>query len=100
MVAAVNKVLTGHKYISAALAERLVSNLDQPLEKAPHELLSDREYQVMRMLAVGKTVKEISFELSLSIKTVSTYRMRVLSKLNFKNNADVVRYTLEEKLIQ
>ena len=100
VLAAVNKVLAGGKYISGGLAERLACDLESPAEKAPHELLSDREYQVMRMLAMGKTIKEISFDLSLSIKTVSTYRTRILDKLNFKNTADVVRYALEEKLIQ
>jgi two-component system invasion response regulator UvrY len=99
LVVAVTKILSGHKYISAAVAEKLVSCLERPLETAPHELLSDREYQIMRMLATGKTVKEISFELSLSIKTVSTYRVRVLTKMDFKSNADVIRYALEEKLI-
>jgi len=99
VVAAVNKVLSGGKYVTAGLAEKLVANLEHPAEKAPHEALSDREYQVMRMIAIGKTVKEISFELGLSIKTVSTYRTRVMTKLHFKSNADVVRYALEEKLI-
>ena len=99
MLAALNKVLSGGKYVSAALAEKIISNLDHPADKAPHEALSDREYQVMRMIAMGKTVKEISFELGLSIKTVSTYRTRVFTKLNFKTNADVIRYALEEKLI-
>ncbi len=100
VVAAVNKVLAGGKYISDSLAEKLACDLERPAEKAPHELLSDREYQVMRMLAMGKTIKEISFDLSHSIKTVSTYRTRILDKLHFKNTADVVRYALEEKLIQ
>ena len=99
VVAAVNKVLSGGKYVTAGLAEKLVENLEHPAEKAPHEALSDREYQVMRMIAMGKTIKEISFELGLSIKTVSTYRTRVMTKLHFKNNADVVRYALEEKLL-
>jgi two-component system invasion response regulator UvrY len=100
VVAAVRKVRAGGKYISAKLAEKLVSYLEHPPEKAPHEQLSDREFQVFKMIAMGKTVKEIGFDLSLSIKTVSTYRTRVMKKMNFKSNADVTRYALEEKLIQ
>jgi DNA-binding NarL/FixJ family response regulator len=92
-------VLAGGKYISRGLAEHLASNLDGGGNKLPHELLSDREYQVMQMLGTGRSVKEISFELGLSIKTVSTYRTRLMSKLNFKTNADLVRYVLNEKLI-
>jgi DNA-binding NarL/FixJ family response regulator len=99
MVGAINKVLAGGKYVSSSLAEKLASNLGTPEHKAPHELLSDREYQVMRMLAMGKTVKEISFDLGLSVKAISTYRTRIMEKFNFKSTADVVRYALEERLI-
>jgi len=94
------KVLSGGKYISASLAENLASNLEGPLQKAPHEMLSDREYQVLRMIAAGKSVKEIGFDLSLSIKTVSTYRTRVLAKLKFKTNSEVIRYAMREKLVE
>lgn len=97
---AVSKVLAGGKYVSATLAESLVSGLNTPDEKKPHEMLSDREYQVMRLLANGKSVKEIGYDLSLSIKTVSTYRTRVLKKLKFKTNADVIRYAMREKLVE
>lgn len=99
-VEAVKKVMAGGKYISPGLAEHLASNIGATDAQSPHESLSDREYQVMQMLATGKTVKEISFELGLSIKTVSTYRTRLMSKLNFKTNADLVRYVLNEKLIR
>jgi len=98
-VEAIKKVLAGGKYISPGLAEHLATNLDVAGNKSPHELLSDREYQVMQMMAAGKTVKEVSFELGLSIKTVSTYRTRLMEKLNFKTNADLVRYVLDEKLM-
>jgi len=97
---AVSKVLAGGKYVSATLAESLVTGLNAPAEKKPHEMLSDREYQVMRLLAQGKSVKEIGYDLSLSIKTVSTYRTRVLKKLKFKTNADVIRYAMREKLVE
>jgi DNA-binding NarL/FixJ family response regulator len=96
---AIEKVMAGGKYLSATLAENLVKTLAEPAGQAPHEGLSDREYQVFRMIALGKSVKEIAFELSLSIKTVSTYRMRVLAKLHFERNAEIIRYALREKLV-
>jgi DNA-binding NarL/FixJ family response regulator len=99
VVTAVLKVLGGAKYVSASLAESLASSLHAPARKSLHETLSDREYQVLRMIAAGKSVKEIAFDLSLSIKTVSTYRTRVLAKLNFKTNADVIRYAMREQLV-
>jgi two-component system, NarL family, invasion response regulator UvrY len=100
VVSAVSKVLAGGKYVSATLAENLVANLNSPSPKSPHESLSDREYQVLRMLAIGKSVKEIGYDLSLSIKTVSTYRTRVLKKLNLHTNADVIRYAIEHRLVE
>jgi len=99
VVHAVTKVLAGGKYVSTALAESLATNLGSPAKKAAHEGLSDREYQVLRLIASGRSVKEISFDLALSIKTVSTYRTRVLKKLNFKTNAEVIRYAMREKLV-
>ena len=100
VVNAVQAVQKGGKYISASLAQRLVSNLNAPAQKAPHEGLSDREFQVLRMIAAGKSVKEIAFDLSLSVKTVSTYRTRVLAKLGFKTNAQAIRYAMREKLVE
>jgi DNA-binding NarL/FixJ family response regulator len=99
VVAAVEKVLAGGKYVTASLAEKLVSNLNSPMEKSPHESLSDREYQVLILLASGKTVKEIGAEFSLSVKTISTYRTRIFQKLQFGSNSDVVSYAMREKLI-
>jgi DNA-binding NarL/FixJ family response regulator len=99
VVAAVEKVLAGGKYVTASLAEKLISNLSSAAEKKPHELLSDREYQVLVSLASGKSVKEIGGELSLSVKTISTYRTRIFQKLQFQSNADVVSYAMQEKLI-
>jgi two-component system, NarL family, invasion response regulator UvrY len=96
IVAAIEKVLAGGKYVTAALAEKLVTHLSSPAEKKPHELLSDREYQVLRMLAAGNSVKEIGAKLCLSVKTISTYRARVFQKLQFKSNADAVRYGICE----
>jgi two-component system, NarL family, invasion response regulator UvrY len=100
VIGAVKKVLAGGKYVSASLAENLAANLNSPAAKAPHELLSDREYQVMRMIAVGRSVKEIAFELSLSVKTISTYRTRILEKTRLKTNADIIRYAVHEKLVE
>jgi DNA-binding NarL/FixJ family response regulator len=100
VVNAVQTVRRGGKYISATLAQRLASNLNAPAQKAPHETLSDREYQVLRMIAAGRSVKEIGFDLSLSVKTVSTYRTRVLTKLGFKTSAEVIRYAMREKLVE
>jgi DNA-binding NarL/FixJ family response regulator len=100
VIGAVKKVLAGGKYVSASLAENLAANLNSPAAKAPHELLSDREYQVMRMIAVGRSVKEIAFELSLSVKTISTYRTRIMEKTRLKTNADIIRYAVHEKLVE
>ncbi len=99
LVNAVLKVLNGGKYLSASLSAVLAATLCAEPEQAPHETLSDREYQVMRLLATGNSVKEIALELSLSVKTISTYRTRVLKKLNFKTNADLIRYAMREKLV-
>jgi two-component system invasion response regulator UvrY len=92
LLTALRKVLGGGKYISNSLGERLASDLQRGTAKLPHEILSDREYQVMRLLASGRTVSEIANEMSLSIKTISTYRSRVLEKLNLKNNVELARY--------
>jgi len=99
VVGAVKKVLAGGKYVSASLAETLAEGLNTPAGKSPHEILSDREYQVMRFIAIGKSVKEIAFELSLSVKTISTYRSRVMEKMKLKTNADIIRYAVHEKLV-
>ncbi|MDB6023729.1 MAG: Two component transcriptional regulator, LuxR family [Pedosphaera sp.] len=99
VVGAVKKVLAGGKYVSAALAENLAASLNAPADKAIHEILSDREYQVMRLIALGRSVKEIAFELSLSVKTISTYRTRIMEKTKLKTNAEIIRYAVHEKLV-
>jgi two-component system, NarL family, invasion response regulator UvrY len=99
LIQAIRKVVRGGKYVSPTLAEKLVFNLEPDNQKAPHELLSDREYQVLCMLASGKTVSEVAQELSLSVKTISTYRVRLLEKLNMKNNAELTRYAIKEGLV-
>ncbi len=99
VIGAVQKVLAGGKYVSASLAENLASSLTAPAGQLTHEVLSDREYQVLRLIAVGKSVKEIAFELSLSVKTISTYRTRIMEKMKLKTNADIIRYAVHEKLV-
>jgi two-component system, NarL family, invasion response regulator UvrY len=99
LVKAVQKILQGRKYISTSLAEIMASELDQDGTKLPHELLSDREFHVFKLIAGGKGVTEIAENLSLSITTVSTYRARILEKMDIKTNADMTRYALENKLI-
>ena len=97
---AVKKVAHGGRYVSEAMAEKLILRLGAEAAAAPlHESLSDREYQVMRMLAKGKAVNEIAKELFLSDRTVSTYRARVLEKMNLKTNAELIRYALHNKLV-
>jgi DNA-binding NarL/FixJ family response regulator len=99
VVTAVRKVLAGGRYVSSSLAETLASSLNTPAEGPRHEVLSDREYQVLRLIAVGKSVKEIAFDLSLSVKTISTYRTRIMEKMKLKTNADIIRYAVHEKLV-
>jgi two-component system invasion response regulator UvrY len=100
LIAAIRKVARGGKYVTQSLAEKLAVELGDEVEKAPHEALSDREYQVMCLLTSGKTLTEIAADLSLSIKTVSTYRTRILDKLNLKSTADIIRYALEHGLVE
>ena len=97
---AARRVLAGGLYLSAALAEALAGDLSSGTERPPHEILSDREFQVMRMLASGKTLTEIAKDLSLSVKTVSTYRARLLSKTGLKNNSELIRYALQHQLVK
>ncbi len=94
---AVKKLLNGGKYISAGVAEHLAAEI-QSRGTDPHEALSNREYQVMLLIAAGKVPKEIGDELSLSTKTISTYRSRILEKLNLRNNAEIMRYVMDRKL--
>jgi two-component system, NarL family, invasion response regulator UvrY len=98
LVAAIRKVARGGKYVSPHLAEKLAFDLENGSDKPPHETLSDREYQIMCMIASGKTVGNMADELSLSVKTISTYRARLLKKMRLKNNAEVTRYVIGKKL--
>jgi two-component system, NarL family, invasion response regulator UvrY len=96
---AVKKVIHGGRYVSATLAEKLAVDLSGGAGRPIHELLSDREFQVLRMIASGKTVKQIADEIALSVKTVSTYRARILEKTGMKTNAELIRYALQSQLV-
>ncbi|MEJ2682896.1 MAG: response regulator transcription factor [Candidatus Sulfobium sp.] len=101
LIQALRKVSQGRKYISPTLAEKLALNLEGGDEqKPPHENLSDREYQVLCMIASGKMIKEIADELALSVKTVSTYRSRILDKMGLKSNAALTHYAIQNKLVE
>jgi DNA-binding NarL/FixJ family response regulator len=99
LLAAIRKVCSGGKYLTLSLAERLVEELAAASDRISHENLSDREYEILRFLAEGKTVSQIAERLFLSVKTVSTYRMRILEKMNLKNNAEIIRYAVQQRLI-
>jgi two-component system invasion response regulator UvrY len=100
LISAIRKVSRGGKYIGSSLAEKLAYELDGDSGKAPHETLSDREYQILLMIASGKTVSDIAEEMCLSVKTVSTYRSRILDKMKLKNNAELTTYAIRNKLVE
>jgi two-component system, NarL family, invasion response regulator UvrY len=99
LIEAIRRVYRGGKYVSPTLAEQLASQLEGGGQRAPHELLSDREFEVMRRLGSGLTVTQIASELAISAKTVSTYRTRILEKMAVATNADLVRYAARHGLI-
>lgn len=98
LATAIKKIYKGERYISPAVADLLASNLMEDLDRPLHESLSNRELQVMRMIVAGKALKEIAGEISLSPKTVSTFRSRILQKLNITSNAELIQYALKNKL--
>ena len=99
LVTAVKRVLTGKKYITANVAEKLASMVDKDENKPLHQMLSDREFTVLQLLGSGKSLSEIAESMILSINTVSTYRSRILVKMNLKNNTDITLYCIENKLM-
>jgi DNA-binding NarL/FixJ family response regulator len=99
LISAVNKIRSGRKYISAASAEQLALQLENPQDNKPHELLSNREYQIALLIALGKTVSQIAGLLSLSVTTISTYRARILEKMNMKTNAELTTYSIRQQLV-
>jgi len=96
---ATRKILSGGRYVSASLAEKLIDNLDEGASKPLHELLSDREFEVMKMIAAGVPLTEIGDRLHVSVKTISTYRARIMEKMQMKSNAEVTRYAMTQSLI-
>jgi two-component system invasion response regulator UvrY len=100
LLKAVNKVAEGFRYISPAFAEELVVNLERGNDRLPEETLSDREFEVMRLIASGKTVGEIAVLLSLSGKTISTYRARILEKMEMRTNAELTHYAIQKHLVE
>lgn len=99
LVNAVKLILTGKKYITSEIAEKLITHIETERDKLPHETLSDREYQVLCLIAAGKTPTEIAEALVLSVKTISTFRARILAKMNMRNNAQLTHYALENHLL-
>ena len=99
LISAIHKVARGGKYISPALAEQIAFALDTDAQQPPHESLSDREYQVLSLIASGKSVSQIAEELALSVKTISTYRSRILDKMGMKTNAELTHYAIASGLV-
>ena len=99
LVSAINKVIEGGTYVSPTLAEELVVDLRRGADRSPHELLSDREFEVMRLIASGKTLSEIAELLSLGDSTISTYRARILEKMGMRTNAELTYYAIQSKLV-
>lgn len=99
LVTAIKKVRAGGNYVSPSLGEKLLHLFHRGEERPPHELLSDREFEVMRLLSSGKTVSQIAASMNLGTTTVSTYRSRILEKLHLKNNAELMRYAVQQNLV-
>jgi two-component system, NarL family, invasion response regulator UvrY len=99
LVIAVQRILSGKRYITAAIAEKLAQELSIENSGLPHELLSERELEVFKLIAAGRSITEVSKELSINSTTVSTYRARILAKTGMKTNADITRYAIEKDLI-
>lgn len=100
LIGAIHKISSGGKYISASIAESLAFAIESDSEKLPHEKLSNREYEVMLMIASAKSVREIAEELSLSEKTIGTYRSRILEKMDMKNSSEITYYAMKNSLIE
>jgi two-component system, NarL family, invasion response regulator UvrY len=100
LVKAIKKVHGGGKYVSATLGEALASRVNPDAEKSPHELLSDREYEVLCLIGSGKTISQIADAMNLSVTTISTYRARILEKMRMKTNAELARYAIQKGLVE
>jgi DNA-binding NarL/FixJ family response regulator len=100
LVSAIRQVNSGRKYVTPAVAEELANSYDRDSERPAHELLSMREYQTMCMIASGKSLTDMATQMSLSVKTVSVYRARVLEKMHLKNNAEITHYAIKNQLVE
>lgn len=100
LLLAIRKVAAGKKYVTQSLAEKLVDDLDDTSEKPLHEILSDREFQILKMMAKGQSQTNIANELSISVSTVNTYRSRIFEKLNLHSNAELIHYAFQNNLIE
>jgi two-component system, NarL family, invasion response regulator UvrY len=100
LITAIRKITAGRKYITASIAEKLADEVEPDAGKPVHHALSDREFEVFRLIASGKTVKEIGDSLSLSVKTISTYRTRILEKMKMKTNAELMHYALKHHMLE
>lgn len=100
LIRAIRRVVSGRKYVSASLSEQLASHLESDAGKPLHETLSNREYQVLCLIALGKTAKDLAAELDLSVNTVNTYRARILEKMKMTKNAELIRYALQQRLVE
>jgi DNA-binding NarL/FixJ family response regulator len=100
LVKAIKKVMSGGKYITPSLAEQLALEIETPSDKPAHELLSNREFEIMRMIGFGKSVGEIGEELSISVNTVTSYRARIMEKMKMKTNAELIRYAIQHQLVE
>ncbi len=99
IVRAVRQIIGGRKFITTSIAEKLATEFDKNLDKLPHEILSDREFQIFRKIAAGEKIRDIADKLSLSIRTVHTYRTRILNKMKMKTDTELTVYAIEHKLI-
>ena len=100
LITAIQKILTGRKYITQSLAEKLAYNFNADSDRLPHEYLSDREFEVFKLIASGKTITDIAGKLCLSVKTVSTYRARIYEKTNLKSRSEITLYAIKNGLIE
>jgi DNA-binding NarL/FixJ family response regulator len=100
IITAIHRIYDGHKYITSEIAERLAGEISKDQQKRRFERLSDREFEILRLIASGKTPSEIALKLSISVKTVSTYRTRLLDKMNLKNNAELIHYAITNNLVE
>jgi DNA-binding NarL/FixJ family response regulator len=99
LITAIRKITAGRKYITSSVAEKLADEVEPDAEKPAHHTLSDREFEVFRLIVSGKTVKQIAVDLYLSVKTISTYRSRILEKMKMKTNAELMHYALKQHML-